>query len=235
LAQVQQHWQADTRVVMLASPANPTGTLIPPDELWAIIDWVERQGGTVIVDEIYHGLVYGDAPPTALACGKRVFVINSFSKYFGMTGWRIGWLVAPADQVPALDKLAQNLFLSASTPAQHAALAAFEPQTLAILEQRREAFEQRRNYLLPALRAIGFDIKVEPQGAFYLYADCSRFTDDSFAFARTLLQEVGVAITPGNDFGDNQPERYVRFAYTTSLERLKEGVRRLQKRLAPDG
>jgi len=222
-------------VVMLASPANPTGTLIPPDELKAIIDWVERQGGTVIVDEIYHGLVYGDPPPTALTWSDRVFVINSFSKYFGMTGWRIGWLAAPADQIPAIDKLAQNLFLSASTPAQHAALAAFEPQTLAILEQRREAFEQRRNFLLPALREIGFDIKVEPQGAFYLYADCHRFTDDSFTFARTLLQEVGVAITPGNDFGDNQPQRHVRFAYTTSLDRLKEGVRRLQKRLAPDG
>ncbi|MFP3873971.1 MAG: aminotransferase class I/II-fold pyridoxal phosphate-dependent enzyme, partial [Thiohalophilus sp.] len=235
LAQVQQHWRDDTRVVMLASPANPTGTLIPPDELNAIIGWVEAQGGYVIVDEIYHGLVYGEAPPTALACGERVFVINSFSKYFGMTGWRIGWLAAPADQIPALDKLAQNLFLSASTPAQHAALAAFEPQTLDILEQRRAAFEQRRDFLLPALRGIGFDIKVEPQGAFYLYADCSRFTDDSFAFARSLLRETGVAVTPGNDFGDNRPEQHIRFAYTTSLDRLKEGVRRLQKRLVPDG
>ncbi|MFP4610575.1 MAG: pyridoxal phosphate-dependent aminotransferase [Thiohalophilus sp.] len=235
LAQVQQHWRDDTRVVMLASPANPTGTLIPPDDFNAIIGWVEAQGGYVIVDEIYHGLVYGEAPPTALACGERVFVINSFSKYFGMTGWRIGWLAAPADQIPALDKLAQNLFLSASTPAQHAALAAFEPQTLDILEQRRAAFEQRRDFLLPALRGIGFDIKVEPQGAFYLYADCSRFTDDSFAFARSLLRETGVAVTPGNDFGDNRPEQHIRFAYTTSLDRLKEGVRRLQKRLVPDG
>lgn len=233
LALVQQHWQADTRVVMLASPANPTGTLIPSAELEAIIDWVERQGGTVIVDEIYHGLIYGESPPTALGCSERVIVINSFSKYFGMTGWRIGWLVAPGELIPGIDKLAQNLFLSASTPAQHAALAAFDPQTLAILEQRREAFEQRRNYLLPALREIGFDIKVEPQGAFYLYADCRRFTDDSFAFAQTLLQEIGVAITPGNDFGDNQPQRHVRFAYTTSLARLQEGVRRLQQRLAP--
>lgn len=234
LALVQQHWQADTRVVMLASPANPTGTLIPSAELESIIDWVERQGGTVIVDEIYHGLIYGESPPTALGCSERVIVINSFSKYFGMTGWRIGWLAAPSELMPSLDKLAQNLFLSASTPAQHAALAALMPQTLEILEQRREAFEQRRNYLLPTLREIGFDIKVEPQGAFYLYADCSRFTDDSFAFARTLLQEVGVAITPGNDFGDNQPQRHVRFAYTTSLDRLQEGVRRLQKRLVPD-
>ncbi|MFO8024068.1 pyridoxal phosphate-dependent aminotransferase [Thiohalophilus sp.] len=235
LERVQQHWQPHTRVVMLASPANPTGTLIPPDELLAIITWVEQQGASVIVDEIYHGLVYGTPVPSALNLGERMVVINSFSKYFGMTGWRIGWLAAPSYLMPSLDKLAQNLFLSASTPAQHAALAALEPQTLAILEQRCAAFEQRRDFLLPALREIGFDIKVEPQGAFYLYADCRRFTDNSFAFAQTLLQEIGVAITPGNDFGDNQPQQYVRFAYTTSLERLQEGVRRLQQWLTPDG
>ncbi|MDZ7804637.1 pyridoxal phosphate-dependent aminotransferase [Thiohalophilus sp.] len=234
LDRVQQYWQPHIRVVMLASPANPTGTLVPPDELRAIIAWVEQQGASVIVDEIYHGLVYGAPAPTALELGERVVVINSFSKYFGMTGWRIGWLVAPSDLIPSLDKLAQNLFLSASTPAQHAALAALTPQTLAILEQRREAFWQRRDFLLPALREIGFDIKVEPQGAFYLYADCSRFTDDSFAFAQSLLRETGVAVTPGNDFGDNRPEQHVRFAYTTSLDRLKEGVRRLQKRLVQD-
>ncbi|MDY6979543.1 MAG: pyridoxal phosphate-dependent aminotransferase [Pseudomonadota bacterium] len=231
---VQQYWQSCTRVVMLASPANPTGTLVPPEELRAIIAWVEQQGASVIVDEIYHGLVYGAPAPTALNLGERVVVINSFSKYFGMTGWRIGWLAAPSDLMSSLDKLAQNLFLSASTPAQHAALAALTPQTLAILEQRREAFWQRRDFLLPALRDIGFDIKVEPQGAFYLYADCSRFTDDSFAFARSLLHDSGVAITPGNDFGDYRPEQHVRFAYTTSLERLQEGLRRLQQRLAPD-
>lgn len=228
LAQVRQHWQENTRVVMLASPANPTGTLIPPDELQAIVDWVEAQDGYVIVDEIYHGLVYDASPPTALTCSERVLVINSFSKYFGMTGWRIGWLVAPADLIPALDRLAQNLFLSASTPAQHAALAAFEPQTLSILEQRRQAFRQRRDYLLPALREIGFEIKVEPRGAFYLYADCSKFTEDSFTFAETVLNEIGVVITPGIDFGNYQPERHVRFAYTTSLERLLEGVDRLR-------
>jgi aspartate/methionine/tyrosine aminotransferase len=231
LEHVRNHWQANTRVVMLASPANPTGTLVPPDELQAIIDWVHQQDGTVLVDEIYHGLVYGQTPPTALEFDERVMVINSFSKYFGMTGWRIGWLVAPKDSIPAIDKLAQNLFLSASTPAQHAALAAFEPRTLEILEQRRTEFEQRRDYLLPALREIGFDIPVEPQGAFYLYARCDRFTDDSFTFAKTLLHEIGVAITPGNDFGDNQPEQHVRFAYTTSLERLHEGVERLRKYL----
>ena len=232
LDHVRKYWQPNSRVVMLASPANPTGTLVPPDELQAIIGWVHEQGGTVIVDEIYHGLVYGQTPPTALEFDERVMVINSFSKYFGMTGWRIGWLVAPEDSIPALDKLAQNLFLSASTPSQYAALAAFEPATLEILEQRRSEFEQRRDFLLPALREIGFDIPVEPQGAFYLYARCDRFTDDSFAFAKTLLREIGVAITPGNDFGENRPEQHVRFAYNTSLERLQEGVSRLQNYLA---
>jgi len=225
---VEQSWQNNTRAVIIASPSNPTGTLIPPDELQAIISLVETRGGYVIVDEIYHGLVYGTQPPTALGYSDRVIVINSFSKYFGMTGWRIGWLAAPTDLIPDIDKLAQNLFLSAPTPAQYAALAAFAPENIAILEQRCDAFQQRRDFLLPALREIGFAIKVEPQGAFYLYADCSKFSKDSVAFAKTLLHEIGVAITPGNDFGNNQPETHVRFAYTTSLERLEEGVRRLK-------
>jgi aspartate/methionine/tyrosine aminotransferase len=144
-----------------------------------------------------------------------------------MTGWRLGWLVAPQAYIEPLDTLAQNLFLAAPTPAQYAALAAFEPDTLAILEQRREAFRERRDYLLPALRALGFVIHREPEGAFYLYADCSRFTDDSFAFAHELLETAGVAITPGIDFGRSEAARHVRFAYTTSLDRLQLGVQRL--------
>jgi aspartate/methionine/tyrosine aminotransferase len=158
-----------------------------------------------------------------------IFVINSFSKYFGMTGWRLGWLVAPRSSVAELDKLAQNLFLAAPTPAQYAALAAFGPDNIAILEARREEFRARRDYLLPALRELGFDIPVTPEGAFYLYADCSRFTDDSFRFSQQLLEEAGVAITPGIDFGNHRPERHVRFAYTTSRENLEEGVRRLKE------
>jgi len=157
-----------------------------------------------------------------------IFVINSFSKYFGMTGWRLGWLVAPGSSVADLDKLAQNLFLAASTPAQYAALVAFESDNIAILEARREEFRARRDYLLPALRELGFDIPVTPEGAFYLYADCSRFTDDSFRFSQQLLEVAGVAITPGIDFGNHRPERHVRFAYTTSRENLEEGVRRLK-------
>jgi aspartate/methionine/tyrosine aminotransferase len=226
--QVAEHWDETTAAVMVASPSNPTGTLIPTDELRQIRDFVARQGGTLIVDEIYHGLVYDGQAETALTLGDDLFVINSFSKYFGLTGWRVGWLVAPAAVVPDLDKLAQNLFLAAPTPSQHAALAALQPDTLVILDQRREAFRQRRDYLLPALRDIGFDIPMSPQGAFYLYANCERFTADSFQFATTLLEEIGVAVTPGLDFGNNQPEKHLRFAYTTSRERLEEGVQRLK-------
>ena len=157
-----------------------------------------------------------------------VLVLNSFSKYFGMTGWRLGWLVAPETFVGDIDKLAQNIFLAAPTPAQHAALVAFDPQTVEVLEARRHEFQARRDFLLPALRELGFEIPVEPQGAFYLYADCSRFTDDSFAFALDLLARAGVAVTPGKDFGNNRPERYVRFAYTTAMEKLQEGVERIR-------
>jgi aspartate/methionine/tyrosine aminotransferase len=228
LAQVEAHWTQGTAALLVASPSNPTGTLLDAGQLQAFHDFTSAQGGALVVDEIYHGLVYGETAATALAVSEQVIVINSFSKYFGMTGWRLGWLVAPRDMVPDIDKLAQNLFLSAPTPSQHAALRAFDPDNLEILEGRRSAFRERRDYLLPALRELGFGIPVTPAGAFYLYADCSRFTDDSYVFSQQLLEEAGVAITPGNDFGTFHPERHVRFAYTTSLENLQEGVRRLR-------
>ncbi len=229
---VDRAWTERTVAVLLASPANPTGTMIPTDELTAIYHVAQARGGVLIVDEIYHGLVYGTKAGSALHCGADIFVINSFSKYYGMTGWRLGWLVAPDGYLRSIDKLAQNIFLAASTPAQYAALAAFDSETQSILEQRRAEFGIRRDYLLPALRELGFIIAGTPQGAFYLYADCSRFTDDSYRFVYAVLESAGVAITPGMDFGVNAPERYVRFAYTTSLERLREGVRRLQQFLA---
>ena len=227
--QVEANWDETTAAVLLASPSNPTGTLVPADEMQAISDIVQQRGGRLLVDEIYHGLVYDSQADTILTQNDEAFVINSFSKYFGLTGWRIGWLVAPAATIPDLDKLAQNLFLAAPTPAQHAALASFSPETLDILEQRRKAFRQRRDYLLPALRELGFDIPVTPQGAFYLYANCERFTDNSLEFAEALLEEAGVAVTPGLDFGSHQPEKHLRFAYTTSMERLEEGVQRLRQ------
>ena len=225
--QIRNAWNEKSRLVMVASPSNPTGTLISKDELTAMAAFLARQGGHLLVDEIYHGLVYEGQAETALSIDSELFVINSFSKYFGMTGWRLGWLVAPETYIPTLDKLAQNIFLAASTPAQYAALAAFEPATLAELKQRREIFQQRRDYLLPALSALGFKFHAAPQGAFYLYADCSELTDDSFAFCRDLLETAGVAATPGKDFGHNRAHQHIRFAYTTSLEKLEMGVERI--------
>jgi len=221
---LQQRLSGKTSCVLIATPSNPTGTLISEDVLRGVLRMVREHGVALLVDEIYHGLTYAGNPRTALALGDDLFVINSFSKYYGMTGWRLGWLVAPQDCVEALDTLAQNLFLAAPTPAQYAALAAFDRGTLEILEQRRQEFCRRRDFLLPALRQIGFEIPVEPQGAFYLYADCSRFTDDSFVFAHELLEQAGVAITPGIDFGRHRAAQHVRFSYTTSLEQLEQGV-----------
>lgn len=226
---VARAWDERTVGVLLASPANPTGTVVTEAALAAIIEVIAARGGRLIMDEIYHGLLYGTTVPTALALSDQVFVINSFSKYFGMTGWRLGWLVAPEGYVREAEKLAQNLFLAPSTPAQYAALAAFSEPALAEFERRRDEFQARRDFLLPALRALGFGIPVTPPGAFYLYADCSRFTDDSYRFAWRLLEEAGVAITPGIDFGEHQANRHVRFAYTTTRDRLAEGVARLQQ------
>ncbi|MBI5782885.1 MAG: pyridoxal phosphate-dependent aminotransferase [Gammaproteobacteria bacterium] len=228
---VCRHWSKRTVAVLLASPSNPTGTLIPTDEMARIARAVEERGGVLIVDEIYHGLVYGEEAVTALSHSQNLFVVNSFSKYYGMTGWRLGWLVAPASYVPAIDKLAQNIFLAASTPAQYAALAAFDAVVQQELRNRRDVFRERRGFLLPALRELGFEIPLVPQGAFYLYADCSRFTDDSQAFAIGLLEKTGVAITPGLDFGSHRAARHVRFSYANTLDNLREGVSRLKNYL----
>ncbi|MEW8522301.1 MAG: pyridoxal phosphate-dependent aminotransferase [Candidatus Thiodiazotropha endolucinida] len=229
---VEEAWREDTKAVLVASPSNPTGTLIPDEEMRMLHATVERLGGVLIVDEIYQGLVYDEAGGTALRFADNLFVINSFSKFFGMTGWRLGWLVAPEPLIDPIDRLAQNIFLSAPTLSQHAALGAFTPAVMEILEQRRQAFRQRRDFLLPALRDLGFSIPVTPRGAFYLYAGCSELCDDSRVFAQRLLHEAGVAVTPGLDFGFNQPESHLRFAYTTDLGRLQEGVDRIRGFLA---
>ncbi len=226
-ALLERNWTQRACAALVATPSNPTGTLLATERLSAMAEFARGQGGTLIVDEIYHGLVYEGDYTTAAAFADDVFIINSFSKYFNMTGWRLGWLVAPERYVPAVEKLAQNIYLAPPTPAQRAALAAFDPGTLAILEARRNEFRARRDYLVPALREIGFDIPVTPQGAFYVYAGCGSLTPDSFSFARDLLERAGVAITPGVDFGANAAERHVRFAYTNPIERLKEGVARI--------
>ena len=225
---LEAHWTDNTVAALIASPSNPTGTALSRPRMAELLQVVRQHGGHLVVDEIYQNLYYGDKPFTALELGDDVFVINSFSKYFGMTGWRLGWLVAPEAFIEPLNILAQNLFLAAPTPAQYAALAAFRPETRRILEERREAFRARRDYLLPALQSLGFVIHAEPAGAFYLYADCSRFSDDSFSFADKLLETAGVAVTPGIDFGSHNANRYLRFAYTTSLEQLQLGVARIK-------
>lgn len=231
---LRARWSDRTVVAVVASPANPTGTMVPREEMARLVRTVAELGGVLLVDEIYHGLTYDFDAESALALSQDVFIVNSFSKYYGMTGWRIGWLVAPPAYVPALERLAQNLYISVSTPAQYAALAAFEPEVRAELERRRAVFRERRDFLVPALSDLGFGVPVVPQGAFYVYADCSRFSDDSDAFARDVLSETGVAITPGVDFGDYQAHRHVRVSYANTLGNLEEAMRRLKAYLSQD-
>ena len=228
---IARHWTARTRAALIASPSNPTGTTVGCEEMRRIVRTVDDLGGRLVVDEIYLGLSYEGAARSALAISDDVFVVSSFSKYLNMTGWRLGWIVAPERHVRDLEKLAQNLYISPATVSQRAALACFEPATLALLEERRQAFRARRDYLVPALRALGFDIPVMPGGGFFVYADCSRFSDDSLAFCRDVLEATGVAITPGVDFGTHRAGEHVRFAYTIAMEKLEDGVARLARHL----
>lgn len=226
---VAAHWQKHTRIVMLVSPSNPAGTLINHDILQQIVELAAERGAVVIVDEVYHGLVYDGIAVTAAGLGNNVIVINSFSKYFGMTGWRVGWLVSPEPYVAAIERLAQNTFLAASTPAQHAAITALSKSVRPQLDLRRDEFQRRRDYLIPEIINLGFKVPCRPPGAFYVYADCSEFTQDSMEFTRGLLSRSGIALTPGADFGSYQADSHVRFAYTVALKQLKEGVNRLRR------
>ena len=226
---LRQHWKATTSGLLVASPANPTGTLLTLAEIEALADVCREKNGHILVDEIYHGLTYEIDAPTACAAGDDIWVINSFSKYFQMTGWRLGWMVIPEAYGRDVEKLAQNLTLCPSTPAQYGALAAFEPETIALLESRRAEFRRRRDFLAPALEGIGFRITARPEGAFYLYCDSSALAEDSFTLAKDLLEKTGVAATPGLDFGSNEPEKHIRFAYTTGVDRLAEAVERLSR------
>ncbi|MGQ0510038.1 MAG: pyridoxal phosphate-dependent aminotransferase [Betaproteobacteria bacterium] len=229
LEMVQEAWGARTRGLLLGSPANPTGTVIAPDDLARIAAFVAGRGGVLLVDEIYQGLVYGQAPSTALDLPGEVVVINSFSKYFCMTGWRLGWTVLPPsrgnERVREFEKLAQHLFICAPAIAQHAALAAFEPETIAVLEARRAEFARRRDFLLPALARAGLTVPARPSGAFYVYAGCP--SGDGRRYAMELLEREGVAATPGVDFGANGTEGCVRFAYTRAMADLEEAAERL--------
>src|ERR1043165_2394409 len=224
LDMVRAAWSPKTKGLLLGSPSNPTGTLIAQSELEKIAAFIAERGGVLLVDEIYQGLVYGVQPWTAAALPGEVVLINSFSKYFCMTGWRLGWVVLPPGAVRGFEKLAQHLFISAPSAAQHAALAAFSKESISILEARRDEFARRRDFLLPELRKAGLAIPAEPHGAFYVYADCG---GDSKAFARDLLESEAVAATPGADFGAHQTQRYVRFAYTRSMAEIEEAARRI--------
>jgi aspartate/methionine/tyrosine aminotransferase len=222
------HWGPRVRGTLLASPANPTGTSIPFDELGRIVDAVRARGGFTIVDEIYLGLTYEGRARSALELGDDVIVTNSFSKYFHMTGWRLGWLVVPPALAPTFEKLAQNLYICASTLAQHAALACFAPESLAEFERRREAFRARRDFVVPAMRGIGFGVPVTPDGAFYAWLDCSRF-GDSGELATRLLEQSAVSLVPGHDFGSNDPGRWMRLSYATELSTLREAAARIAR------
>jgi len=216
------------KAVMLASPSNPTGTLLSEQQLEDWIQFAKQQRISLLVDEIYQGLVYERQSTSIASQTQDAFIINSFSKYFCMTGWRLGWLVVPQGYEQDVDKLAQNLFLAPSTISQYAALAAFDDDTTAILEQRRLEFQRRRDFLIQAITDLGFELMAIPEGAFYLYASCRHLTDDSFRFCERLLEEAGVALTPGKDFGNHQSQQYVRFAYTTAIDQLELGIERLK-------
>ena len=230
---VAQAWCPATRGVLLASPSNPTGTSIHPDELRRIAAVVASQGGVTIVDEIYLGLSYDEAfGRSALQLGEHIVSVNSFSKYFNMTGWRLGWLVLPEALVEPVERLAQNLFICASTIAQHAALACFDPASIAEYERRRAEFRARRDFVVPALNRLGLTVPVLPDGAFYAYADCSTHSANSWDFAFELMHSAHVALTPGRDFGRHDPARWLRLSFASSRDKLEEALHRLQRVLA---
>lgn len=229
---VAANWGPKTKGVLIASPSNPTGTSIEPEALKALIKEVRSRNGFIIMDEIYLGLYYDGQAQSALTLDDNIIIINSFSKYFHMTGWRLGWIIAPEEIIPAMDKMGASLTICAPTLAQHAALACFEPETIAIYEERKLAFKQRRDFLLPAFEKIGLDVPVAPDGAFYIYADISKHSPDSYDFSQRLMKEAGVAAVPGLDFGPAHAKTKVRFSYATSMDMLEEAVHRMEKFLA---
>ena len=236
---VEAAWGERTRGVLLASPSNPTGTSIAPDELRRIHEVVTRRGGVTLVDEIYLGLSHDERyGQSALALDDQVVSINSFSKYFHMTGWRLGWLVVPDALLPAVERLAQNLFICASTVAQYAALACFETESITEYERRRAEFKARRDWFIPRLEALGLPVPVMPDGAFYAWADCREFARrlgvaDSWDLAYALMERAHVAVTPGRDFGHAETAGFIRFSTASSMAHLQEAIARLEALARP--
>lgn len=228
---VRSHWGPATRGVLVASPSNPTGTSVAPSEMAALLAEVRDRQGLALVDEIYLGLSYEHAPRSALPLDDGIVVVNSFSKYFHMTGWRLGWLIVPPHMVSAIERIASSLAICAPTLAQHAALACFQPDTLAIYAERRDAFRARRDYLLPEFERLGLRVPVRPDGAFYIYSDISDLGMNSTQLSHRLLHEANVAAVPGHDFGPAHADHTMRFSYAASLERLQEAVARMEKLL----
>ncbi|MBD3647555.1 MAG: pyridoxal phosphate-dependent aminotransferase [Pseudomonadales bacterium] len=225
---LDRYWQPNTRGALLGSPANPTGAMVSREKLSSIKATLDRRRGFLIMDEIYHGLTYSpERVFAALEVDESAFVLNSFSKYFGMTGWRLGWLIVPDDARGEVEKLAQNLFICPSSIAQYAALEAFTPAAREIMEAQREEFRTRRDYMVPALRELGFTVAGMPEGAFYVYAKLPAGVGDSEEFCERLLEQHYVAITPGTDFGFYLAREHVRFSYARKLSVLEEGVERI--------
>lgn len=235
---VQSAWGANTRGVLLASPSNPTGTSIHPDELRRIHSVVSNQGGITLVDEIYLGLSYDPQyGQTALSLDEDIISINSFSKYFNMTGWRLGWMVVPERIVPVIERLAQNLFICPSTISQYAALACFEADSIAEYERRRAEFKARRDYFIPELNALGLTVPVMPDGAFYAWADCTAAckkldVKDSWDLSFEIMKRAHVAVTPGRDFGVANTHNFIRFSTASSMPQLKVAIERLKALLS---
>ncbi|HDK36582.1 MAG TPA: pyridoxal phosphate-dependent aminotransferase [Bacteroidetes bacterium] len=211
-----------TRAILINSPSNPTGHLLPPEEMAEI----SRLRLPVISDEIYHGLVYGEKAHSFLELSQDAFVLNGFSKYFAMTGWRLGYIIVPDEYVRPIQKLQQNFFISSNTVAQYAGIVALNEEHPE-LEEMKQKYNKRRKYMIQRLREMGFGIAVEPTGAFYVFANAGKFTDDSLKFSFELLENAHVAVAPGIDFGSNG-EGYMRFSYANSLEAIENGMNRLE-------
>ena len=223
----------DVKGLIVASPANPSGTMLNRAQMSDLVHWADSRDASLVSDEIYHGLEYEHSSVTALSISDDVYVINSFSKYFSMTGWRVGWMVVPESHIRTIERLSQNMFICAPHASQIAALASFEAGDE--LEANLAVYRKNRALLIEGLPRIGFDRVAPPDGAFYIYADVSALTNDSAALARDILEKAGVAVTPGLDFDKSRGNQTLRFSYARSTPDIEEGLRRLESYMREAG